>query len=170
MTLLLLAQTLTARCRQNGLPSQIRLGIRLYLVRLMSTVWLNTSVCCYICNFSIPGKHSLGRSICLHQIVLWTVQNSMETSEMMEVNLMWFMAWNADEFLYNFTYRMSWILQSIFLYLSGWPGVSELNTDILLWCQTFCSLQKKLLTYFFVSASGYTYLFIIMYKGVLISP
>jgi len=38
---------------------------------------------------------------------------------------------------------MSWILQNIFLYLGGRLGVGELNTDILLWCQTFCSLQKN---------------------------
>jgi hypothetical protein len=143
MTLLLPPHTLTARCKQNGLPSQILLGVRLYLVRLMSTVWLNTSVCCYICNFSIPGKHSLERTICLHQIVLWTAQKSMGTSETMQMDLIRFKAWNADEFLYNFTYRMSWILQSIFLYLGERLGVIDLNTDILLWYQTFCSLQKN---------------------------
>jgi hypothetical protein len=143
MTLLMPAYTLTARYRQIGLPSKILLGIRLYLERQISTVWLNTSVSCYICNFSIPGKHSLERSICLHQIVLWTVQKSMETSEMMEVDLIWFMAWNADEFLYNFMYRISWILQSIFLYLGGRLGVGELNTDFLLWSQTFRSLKKN---------------------------
>jgi len=118
MKLLLSAPTLTARCRQNGLPSQILLGIRLYLVRLMSAVWLNTSICCYIWNFRIPGKHSLER-IWLNQIVLWTVQKSMETSETMVADLIWFKAWNANVFLYNFTYRMSWILQSIF-FLFGW--------------------------------------------------
>jgi len=53
------------------------------------------------------------------------------------------MAWKADEFLYNFMYIMSWILQGIFLYLGGRLGVSELNTDFLLRCQTFRSLKKK---------------------------
>jgi hypothetical protein len=142
MTLLLPAPTLTARCRENGLPSQILLGIRLYLVRLTSAVWLNTSICCYIWNFRIPGKHSLER-IWLNQIVLWTVQKSMETSETMVADLIWFKAWNANVFLYNFTYRMSWILQSIFFYLGGRLGVGELNTDFLLWCQIFWSLQKN---------------------------
>lgn len=67
---------------------------------------------------------------------------------MLEVDLIWFMAWNVDEFLYNFMYRMSWILQSIFLYLGGRLGVGELNTDVLLWCQTYWSFQT---IYWFIS-------------------
>lgn len=104
-------------------------------------MWLNKSIYCYICNFSIPGMHSLVGTECLHQILLWNGQSLWTFLKCWKWT--WFDLWHG--MLMNFciiscTECLGFYKAFFFIWVGDWVLLSWI-TDVLLWCQTYWSFQ-----------------------------